>query len=201
MFLADRPDGEQGRAPWGGPVTDALCTVVRRLARPAGGRVPMAGDRAEARIDTMSALSRPTSELVLLAPDWQADVTQLLDENHMVAWSDLPQRRTQFAVSLGQFLGSQRDTEVCVFYGRYITDLESFCYQLERSIPGPSLSRRIDGPSGVVQLLRSRASFRGRPETKYRYYLWHDADVLLKANHKLFGQLADALAGVAAEAE
>jgi hypothetical protein len=149
----------------------------------------------------MSALSRPTSELVLLAPDWQADVTQLLDENHMVAWSDLPQRRTQFAVSLGQFLGSQRDTEVCVFYGRYITDLESFCYQLERAIPGPSLARRIDGPGGVVALLRARASFRGRPETKYRFYIWHDADVLLKTNHKLFGQLADALAGVAAEAE
>lgn len=149
----------------------------------------------------MSALSRQTSELVLLAPDWQADVTQLLDEHHMVAWSDLPQRRTQFAVSLSQFLGSQRDTEVCVFYGKYITDLESFCYQLERSIPGPALTRRIDGPSGVVQLLRSRASFRGRPETKYRYYLWHDADVLLKANHRLFGQLVDAMAGVAAEAE
>src|SRR6185369_9520812 len=73
---------------------------------------------------SMSALSRQTSELVLLAPDWQADVTQLLDEHHMVAWSDLPQRRTQFAVSLSQFLGSQRDTEVCVFYGKYITDLE-----------------------------------------------------------------------------
>jgi hypothetical protein len=149
----------------------------------------------------MSALSRQSSELVLLAPDWQADVTQLLDEHHMVAWSDLPQRRTQFAVSLGQFLGSQRDTEVCVFYGRYITDLDSFCYQLERAIPGPALVRRIDGPGGVVALLRARASFRGRPETKYRYYIWHDADVLLKTNHKLFGQLVDAMAGVAAEAE
>jgi hypothetical protein len=149
----------------------------------------------------MSALSRQASEVVLLAPDWQADVTQLLDDHHMVAWSDLPQRRTQFAVSLGQFLGSQRDTEVCVFYGRHITDLESFCYQLERAIPGPSLVRRIDGPSGVVALLRARASFRGRPETKYRYYVWHDADVLLKANHRLFGQLVDAMAGVAAEAE
>lgn len=148
----------------------------------------------------MSALSRQP-EVILLAQDWQADVTQLLDEHHLVAWSDSPARRTQFAVSLGQFLGSQRDTEVCVFYGKHITDLDSFCYQLERAIPGPTLDRRIDGPGGVVALLRTRASFRGRPESKFRYYIWHDADVMLRANHKLFGQLVDAIAGVAAEAE
>jgi hypothetical protein len=148
----------------------------------------------------MSALSRQP-EVILLAQDWQADVTQLLDENHLAAWSDTPQRRTQFAVSLAQFLGTQRDTEVCVFYGKHINDLDSFCYQLERAIPGPSLDRRIDGPGGVVALLRTRASFRGRPESKFRYYIWHDADVLLRANHNLFGQLVDALAGVAAEAE
>lgn len=148
----------------------------------------------------MSALSRQP-EVPLLVADWQADVTQLLDENHLVAWSEFPQRGTQFAVSLGQFLGGLHDAEVCVLYGKYITDLESFCYQLERAIPGPSLERRIDGPGGVVALLRERASFRGRPETKYRFYIWHDADVMLRANHVLFGRLVDALAGVAAEAE
>jgi len=148
----------------------------------------------------MSALSRQP-EIVLLAQDWQADVTQLLDEHHLVAWSDVPQRRTQFAVSLGQFLGSQRDTEVCVFYGKYITDLDSFCYQLERAVPGPALDRRIDGPGGVVSLMRARATVRGRPETKFRFYIWHDADVLLRQNHVLFGQIVDAMAGVAAESE
>ncbi len=148
----------------------------------------------------MSALSRKP-EAILLAQDWQADVTQLLDEHHLAAWSDSPQRRTQFAVSLGQFLGNQRDTEVCVFYGKHITDLDSFCYQLERAIPGPTLDRRIDGPGGIVALLRTRASFRGRPESKYRFYIWHDADVLLRSNAALFGQLVDAIAGVAAEAE
>jgi hypothetical protein len=148
----------------------------------------------------MSALSRQI-EVPLLVSDWQADVTQLLDEHHLVAWSDVPARRTQFAVSLGQFLGSQRDTEVCVFYGQYITDLDSFCNQLERAIAGPALERRLHGPRGAVSLMRSRASFRGRPETKYRFYVWHDADVLLKRDHRLFGQIADAIAGVAAEAE
>lgn len=149
----------------------------------------------------MSALSRQTEMPPLLVADWQADVTALLDEHHLAAWSDLPQRRTQFAVSLGQFLGSQRDTEVCVFYGKFITDLESFCYQLERAVPGPSLERAIEGETGIVSLLRARASIKGRPETKYRFYIWHDADVLLRHNKALFGQIVDAMAGVAAEAE
>ncbi|MBK9188464.1 MAG: hypothetical protein IPM33_05850 [Phycisphaerales bacterium] len=148
----------------------------------------------------MSALSRKPDAPLLVA-DWQADVTQLLDEHHLVAWSDVAQRRMQFAVSLGRFLGIQRDTEVCVFYGRHILDLESFCYQLERALPGPTLERRIDGPGGIVSLLRSRATWRGRAQTKYRYYVWHDADVLLRADHVLFGKLVDALSGVAAEAE
>lgn len=148
----------------------------------------------------MSALSRKP-ETPLLVADWQADVSQLLDEHHLVAWSDVPQRRMQFAVSLGRFLGVQRDTEVCVFYGRHIVDLESFCYQLERALPGPTLERRIDGPGGIVSLLRSRATWRGRAQTKYRYYVWHDADTLLRADHVLFGKLVDALSGVAAEAE
>jgi hypothetical protein len=148
----------------------------------------------------MSALSRQP-EIPLLVTDWQADVTQLLDEHHLVAWSDMPSRRMQFAVSLGRFLGSLRDTEVCVFYGKFITDLDSFCYQLERSLPGPSIERRIDGPTGIASLLRARASFRGRPETKLRYYIWHDADALLRTNHRLFGQIVDAISGVAAEAE
>lgn len=148
----------------------------------------------------MSALSRQP-EVPLLVADWQSDVTQMLDEHHLVAYSDVPARRTQFAVMLAQFLGRQRDTEVCVFYGKFITDLESFCYQLERAIPGPALERRVDGPRGAVSLLRARASFRGRAETKHRYYIWHDADVLLRQDHRLFGQIVDAMAGVAAESE
>jgi hypothetical protein len=148
----------------------------------------------------MSALPRQPDPSLLLT-DWHADAAQLLDEHHLAAWSDDPVRRTQFAVAMGQFLGGLRDAEVCVLYGKYITDLESFCYQLERAIPGPMLNRRIDGPSGVVSLLRERATFRGRTVSKFRFYVWHDADVLLRADHKLFGRICDAMAGVAAEAE
>lgn len=148
----------------------------------------------------MSAIFRPSDTPFGLA-GWQADAAQLLDEHHMSAWSESPSRRVRFAVSLGQFLQAQRDTEVCTLYGRHIVDLDSFCYQLERAIPGPSLECRIDGPHGVTALLRTRESFPGRPATKHRYYVWHDADILLRRDRSLFGRLVDAIAGVASESE
>jgi len=68
-------------------------------------------------------------------------------------------------------------------------------------MPGPRLERRIDGGRGVTGLLRSRETNPGRPACKFRFYIWHDADVLLGENEALFGRLVDAMAGVAAEAE
>jgi hypothetical protein len=148
----------------------------------------------------MSALSRQ-HDASFLDRDWPPEVAQLLDEHHLAAFSDFAGRRLRFAVALGQFLGNLRETEVCTFYGKFITDLDSFCYQLERAVPGPLLDRRVDGPGGVADLLRTRVSIPGRPATKFRYYIWHDADVLLRADPVLFGQLVDSIAGVAAEAE
>lgn len=148
----------------------------------------------------MSALTRQ-QYWPLGSPNWHAAVTQLLDEHHLVAWSELPRLRMHFAVSLGQFLQGLRDVEVFPLYGRFITDLDTFCYQLERSLAGPMLERRIDGPRGVTALLRSREVFRGRTPSKFRFYIWHDADVLLDRDSALFGLLVDAITGVAAEAE
>lgn len=148
----------------------------------------------------MSALTRH-SEPPFEWTEWQPEVLQLLESSHLVAWSDHARRRLRFAVMLAQFLQGQRDAEVCTLYGRTITDLDSFCHQLERSLPGPTLERRIDGPRGVTSLLRSRESFRGRPASKFRFYIWHDADVLLASDQRLFGLILDAMAGVGAEAE
>lgn len=148
----------------------------------------------------MSALTRQI-ESPLVVADWQPDVAQMLDEHHLIATSDAAGRRLQFAASFGQFLGSLRDAEVCTLYGRFITDLESFCYQLERAIPGPTLDRRIDGPASIASLLRYRHSVPGRRAARFRYYLWNDADVLLKSDRKLFSAILDVMAGVAAEAE
>lgn len=132
---------------------------------------------------------------------WQPDVAQLLDENHLVAWSNHARLRLDFGTSLARFLSAQADTEVCNFYGRYTSCLESFCHQLERLLNGPTLDRRIDGPRGVTSLLRTRDPSGPARPSRFRYYIWHDADVMLRADRKLFGRLVDALAGVAAEAE
>lgn len=148
----------------------------------------------------MSALTRQTDS-PFAALNWQPDVVQMLDEHHLVAFSDSPRRRMHFAVALGQFLQGMRDAEVCTLYGQFITDLESFCHQLERAIPGPQVNRRIDGMNGITALLRSRQVVRGRSAAKFRFYVWHDADVLLAADEALFGRLVDAISGVAAESE
>lgn len=148
----------------------------------------------------MSAIARH-GRSPFRAPHWHADVLQRMDEQHLAAWSGLPGRRVVFASAFGEFLARQRDAEVCVLYGRSIVDLESLCAQLERALPGPTLSRRIDGLSGVTAFLRGRGVDRFGRAPKFRYYLWHDADVLLQHDEGLFGRVVDALAGVAAEAE
>ncbi|MEX2217302.1 MAG: hypothetical protein WD749_00965 [Phycisphaerales bacterium] len=148
----------------------------------------------------MSALTRQLDS-PFAATNWQPDVVQLLDEHHLIATSDSPRKRTHFGVLLAQFLQGLREAEVCTLYGQYITDLDSFCHQLERAIPGPPLDRRIDGRRGVTALLRSREVFRGRPNTKFRFYIWNDADTLLRHDEPLLWRLHDAIAGVAAESE
>ena len=148
----------------------------------------------------MSAFTRQSAPQGI-GTGWQPDVVQLLDENHLIAWSNHARLRLDFGSSLGRFLAAQSDTEVCNFYGRYVTCLDSFCHQLERLINGPALVRRIDGPRGVTSLLRTRDPSGPSRPSRFRYYIWHDADVMLRENRRLFGRLVDAMAGVAAEAE
>lgn len=137
----------------------------------------------------------------LLGGRWQADVLALMDDGHLVAWSPSPRRQLDFLASLGQFLQVQRHTEVLRFQGRHIVDLETFCAQLERGVPGPNLARRVHGPRGVVSLLRGRDPAHCGPASRYRYLLWDDAHVLLEHDRQLFGELVDAIAGVSAELE
>lgn len=148
----------------------------------------------------MSALARHSDSPFSVA-DGPAEVTQLMDEHHLVACSSQPRSRAQFGAALGQFLSKMRDAEVVLLHGRGITDLESFCQQLERALPGPSLERRIHGPGGVVNLMRHRHTCGLRAPSKFRFYLWHDADTLLRSDPMLFGHLVESIAGVAAEAE
>lgn len=132
---------------------------------------------------------------------WQSEALALLDERHLVAWSASESERAAFAASLTQYLGSQPDTGVITLYGREIRGLDDFCHQLERSIPVHRLLRRVDGPDGVTEALRSRRSFGVRPVGRQRYIIWNEADALLDASPELHADLVDALLGVSAEME
>jgi hypothetical protein len=132
---------------------------------------------------------------------WAVDVLQMLEEHHLCAWSESADRRAKFCVDLAWQLSSLDDTQVCVLEGSRITDLASFCSQLGRTLGFDRVARQIDTPTGVVGTLRRRHTPKGQTPIKRRYYLWQDADVLLRRDHRLFGRLVDAIAGVAAEHE
>ncbi|HED52686.1 MAG TPA: hypothetical protein ENJ00_00590 [Phycisphaerales bacterium] len=133
---------------------------------------------------------------------WQAEIACLLDEHHLSAWSADSSKRANFAAGLGAFLAGLDDAQVIPIYGRSTPDLGGLCYQLERSIPGSGPMRpRIGGPRGVVARLRSRPVIAGRPPLRFRYILWHDPDAMIESDPDLFGRVADAIAGVAAESE
>ena len=137
-----------------------------------------------------------------LHPSWQVDVAQLLEERHLVAWAHGERERLAFSNALAAYLRTLHDVEVWVLRGQQITNFESFCAELERIVPGRPLARSIDGRGGVIDFLRTRGpDLPGLASTKTRYYLWQDANVMLRRDHILFGQLVDAIIGVAAEAE
>jgi hypothetical protein len=130
---------------------------------------------------------------------WQVEAAQLLEEHHLVAWAHLPNHKRRFGHDLAAYLGGMDDTQVCELPGSAIRDIFSFCNFLERSIRNDRVRRSIDAKGGIVDALRL-VSDRNKP-IKRRYFVWHDADVLLRYDHRLFGRLADALMGVSAELE
>lgn len=132
---------------------------------------------------------------------WQPEVCSKLESHHLVAWSRDLRSRTRFAASLQSYLQAQPATEVCVLHGRSITDLESFCAQLERQVAVEDLARTVDGPRGVVAALRRRGVVPGRPAPRQRVIVWHDAEVLERARPGLFAELVEAVTGVSAELE
>ncbi len=142
-----------------------------------------------------------TTGFVFEQSTWQPEVLVELESRHLVAWSGDSKLRTRFGGSLGQFLSAQAGTEVCVLHGRSILDLEGLCAQLERLIPVERLARTVDGPKGLASILRSRGSGYSGHALRQRYFLWHDADVLLRHDPGLFGQVAEVIAGVSAELE
>ncbi len=133
---------------------------------------------------------------------WQPEVLAKMDTHHIVGIADDPRERTRFASTLHRFLSTQPNTEVCILHGRSIFDIEGLCAQLECLIPSDTpLTRTIDGPGGVASFLRKHPIISGHPPIRRRYFIYHDADILARANPDLFGQIAEVFAGVAGELE
>lgn len=136
------------------------------------------------------------------AQRWTTDSCHALEEHHLAAWTRNMATAERYALHLGRFLRGISDTEAWMLAGAVIRDLGGFCNQLERALPrGMKVRHTVDGRGGVVERLRERYDEPDGVAAKRRYYLWREADVLLRHDAALFGELVDALTGVAAEAE
>ncbi len=147
-------------------------------------------------------MSAVPTQSVTHAASLVAQAEELLEEHHVVAYSRNIGVRERFALELIKHLHAMIEVQTVVLSGTGIHDLETFCRQFDRTMPGTRERTRptIDGPGGVCDRMRDRPSDLAS-HIKHRYYIWRDADVLLKQNPKLFARLADAMMGVAAESE
>ncbi len=123
-----------------------------------------------------------------------AGIVQLLDEHHLVVLGEQQDQRVDFARHLAEQLGTIPETQTITIRGDLITDLDSLCSQLEAGLDVcEPITRSVEA---VIELLRIN-----RDDQKHQYFIWQDADSLLESDVDLFGQLANAFLGVAAERE
>lgn len=143
------------------------------------------------------------SPVVVDAP--LGDVPSLLDEKHLVLWSRDLHRRERAADLVASSLRAVQDAQVVSLPGAVIHDLKSLRTHLDHALPSAEhkpLRATIDGPAGLLARLREPADpLPDHHHIKWRYYVWRDADVLLRTNPAIFSLMVDAVAGVAAEAE
>jgi hypothetical protein len=121
-----------------------------------------------------------------------ATVAQLLDEHHLVVTGE-PADRRAFAAQLREHLEALEDTEVLLISGSSIRDLASFAEALTQGLDLDETPTDVDG---VIAGLREYPH-----EPKHLFVMWEDADVMLDADAELFGKLAQAFIGTAAERE
>lgn len=143
----------------------------------------------------MSMLSwKPSSAFEPIS--WQAEARARLEERHLIAWSRDAATRARFAGVMGSYLAAQPSTRVCELDGSAMRSVDGVFEQFKRLVPVRSLSRTIDGPSGLASLLREPSG-----TARSRVFLWRDADALLARDRSLFGAMCEVLSGVSAEIE
>lgn len=137
----------------------------------------------------------------VVVPAWRLDAAQLLEEHHLVAWCSDAARRDSFSWDLAEHLARFEDTQVCLIRGEEITDLLSLRDELRAALDVGPIAARLEGPGGIIDGLARRPSSPDQQSLKRRFFIWREADTLLRRDHRLFGRVVDAIAGVAAEGE
>ena len=91
-----------------------------------------------------------------------------------------------FGTNLTQYLSRLGDSEVCPLFGKQINTIDDFTYQLCRTIPWSfEMGRNLNAVYDVI------LNFTTQP--KNRYFIWHDAQHLFRADRKLFDCLYENL--------
>lgn len=131
----------------------------------------------------------------------QADLAQQLEETHLSAWAADTLLRSRFVAELATGLSRLEDTHVSILPGSAITDLYSFCTQLETALGTERIRRSVEGPRGVIEALGYQPIQANGRALRRRFLIWDDAHVLMSANNGLFGRLVEAMLGVSGELE
>lgn len=133
------------------------------------------------------------------------DIAPRADDAHMVLWSRSLHRREETATDVTAELNRMGECQVVTLAGAVIHDLNSLRAALDEKLPaddGSAMKATIDGPVGLLARLRQAPrTFADGRHIKYRYFVWRDADVLLRASPEAFAVFVDAVAGVAMESE
>ncbi len=131
----------------------------------------------------------------------QAELAQSLEDAHVCAWASDALLRSRFVAELAGGLSRLEDTSVAILPGSVITDLYSFCTQLETALGSGRIRRSVEGPRGVVEALRYQPVQSSGRALRRRFLVWDDAHVLLAKDAGLFAQLLEAILGVSAQLE
>jgi hypothetical protein len=129
-----------------------------------------------------------------MAGEWYPAAEALLDEHHVVAVCDDEASRVRFGSHVAIQAEQQTHVEVGQIYGRFVRDLRELAHMLSRGLP---LDRTVEPTiNDITEALRTH-----RPQTRHRYLIWHDSDVMAGESPDDFWRAADAMMGVAAEGE
>lgn len=125
-----------------------------------------------------------------------ANLTQLLEEHHLVVLSDGPAPRRALALALTRHLASFSGTEVVRIDGTAVHDAAAVAAALgARTARAPVRPAGVDVRAIVAALRRVPAGIR------HRYIIWTEADELLERDVGSFSEVVNAMLAVAVEHE